>query len=78
MGVVVGPSAMVGLGIAGLFAVKTKFLCSDPECMCIMETAVDTCPRCGGAIASTIKHARDRLDALDELREPGRTQPEDR
>jgi hypothetical protein len=77
VGLVVGPAAMLGLGVAGLFAVKPKFMCSDPECMCIMETAVETCPRCGGSIADTIKSARDRLDALDELREAGRAHPED-
>jgi hypothetical protein len=78
MGLVVGPSAMVGLGVAGLFAVKPKFICSDPECTCIMETAVETCPRCGGSIADTIKSARDRLDRLEELRDTGRAPPEDR
>lgn len=76
MGFVVGPSAMVGLGVAGLFAVKSKFICSDPECTRIMDTEEATCPRCGGTIAETIKHARYRLDRLEELRDATHTSEE--
>lgn len=68
-GVYIGPAAMLGLGFAGLRAVKPKFVCSDPECMKIMETELGECPGCGGTIADTIEHANDRLDRLEELRE---------
>lgn len=68
-GVYIGPAAMLGLGFAGLRAVKPTFVCSDPECMKRMETELTECPGCGGTIADTIQHANDRLDRLEELRE---------
>jgi hypothetical protein len=42
--------------------------CSDSACEAELRPGIAVCPGCGGAIAGTIAHANDRLDADERLR----------
>ncbi len=61
-----GAAALAGL-VAGRVISRPGFRCSDQECLEITRAELPICPRCGGTVAGTIKHARDRLDAEEAL-----------
>ena len=73
IGFALGPIVGAGTAFAGLIAgrmmSKPGFRCSDPACEAITRAELPICPHCGGTVAATIKHARDRLDAEEEHEE---------
>lgn len=71
-GVYVGPALIVGLGGVGRAFSREYYVCTDSECRWHMPQLVDVCPGCGGSIAETLKHANDRLDALERIEQQRR------
>ena len=68
------PIAMVAFPVlmfGGIFVARKlggkAYKCADPDCSVVMKAELPTCPRCGGSIAETIAHERDRLERLEEL-----------
>lgn len=57
---------MLALAAAGKLILKQQYICADTMCGAYMQTLLPECPRCGGSIVGTIKHANDRLDALED------------
>jgi hypothetical protein len=70
MGAVVGVAAAVGIAGALIGVWFRDERCSDPRCMARLAVAATQCPRCGGTIQGTIRHARERL-AAEEGGMPG-------
>jgi len=62
-------AAAIGLGLLGLTIGRLlrDRRCSEPKCGASLAPDARTCPRCGGTIAGTIAHPRERLAAEEAL-----------
>lgn len=56
------------LAAAGVAMFIKERRCSDPKCDARLSDDMSECPRCGGSIGGVIKHPKQRLEALEELR----------
>lgn len=64
---------LLGLGIGRLLRDRR---CSEPKCGAPLRPEDRTCPRCGGTVAGTIKHPRERLAAEEAFNKARGVEPE--
>lgn len=71
-------AAAIGLGLLGLIIGRLlrDRRCSEPKCGAPLTPDLKTCPRCGGTIAGTIAHPRERLAAEEALHRARAAEPE--
>jgi hypothetical protein len=71
---VLAPAAFgsAGLVVGRLLASRAPlYECSEPECGALVERGASTCPRCGGLISGDLRHANERLAAVEALQRRG-------
>ncbi len=70
-GISMGHVTVTGLGLAVVGLIVGRFIpdhrCSEAKCGNRLPTDASECPRCGGAVAGSIKKATDRLSAQESL-----------
>jgi hypothetical protein len=66
-------AALVGLLLGRR---RVFYLCSNLRCGARLLPAMTVCPKCGGAVAGTIRSLNQRLEAEEELRKQAPGEPE--